>query len=202
MSTPAGLPELERENAYLKRRNAELQEEDAFCLERIPGRASNAALMSALPEVSDAFKPRILAALGHRHGVPHAGRSQARPGTRGRHPHRRARCPAATADRGSTDEGAEEGSAGPFPRRSRDSGRCDGARRRPRLRRVDQKAAERVKEKDVAGRMTSRETGHGEHSPPMSRVPCFYGRFVPAIFPVVTLPPEYCAANVPLTSSP
>jgi HEAT repeat protein len=47
-------------------RNAELQEEAAFCLERIPGSASNAALMSALPEVSDAFKPRILAALGHR----------------------------------------------------------------------------------------------------------------------------------------
>src|SRR5262249_27630856 len=47
-------------------RDAELQEEAAFCLERIPGRASNAALMSALPEVSDAFKPRILAALGHR----------------------------------------------------------------------------------------------------------------------------------------
>src|SRR6185436_3273334 len=47
-------------------RDAELQEEAAFCLERIPGRASNAALMSALPEASDAFKPRILAALGHR----------------------------------------------------------------------------------------------------------------------------------------
>jgi HEAT repeat protein len=47
-------------------RNAELQEEAAFCLERIPGSASTAALMSALPEVGDAFKPRILAALGHR----------------------------------------------------------------------------------------------------------------------------------------
>jgi HEAT repeat protein len=47
-------------------RNAELQEEAAFCLERIPGSASTAALMTALPEVSDAFKPRILAALGHR----------------------------------------------------------------------------------------------------------------------------------------
>jgi HEAT repeat protein len=47
-------------------RNAELQEEAAFCLERIPGNASIAALMSALPEVGDAFKPRILAALGHR----------------------------------------------------------------------------------------------------------------------------------------
>jgi HEAT repeat protein len=47
-------------------RNAELQEEAAFCLERIPGSASTAALMTALPEVADAFKPRILAALGHR----------------------------------------------------------------------------------------------------------------------------------------
>jgi hypothetical protein len=47
-------------------RNAELQEEAAFCLERIPGSVSTAALMSALPDVSDAFKPRILAALGHR----------------------------------------------------------------------------------------------------------------------------------------
>jgi HEAT repeat protein len=47
-------------------RNAELQEEAAFCLERIPGSVSTAALMSALPEVGDPFKPRILAALGHR----------------------------------------------------------------------------------------------------------------------------------------
>ena len=47
-------------------RNGELQEEAAFCLERIPGSASTAALMSALPQAGDAFKPRILAALGHR----------------------------------------------------------------------------------------------------------------------------------------
>jgi HEAT repeat protein len=47
-------------------RNAELQEEAAFCLERIPGSVSTAALMAALPQVDDAFKPRILAALGHR----------------------------------------------------------------------------------------------------------------------------------------
>jgi HEAT repeat protein len=46
--------------------NAELQEEAAFCLERIPGKVSAAALMKALPTASDAFKPRILAALGHR----------------------------------------------------------------------------------------------------------------------------------------
>jgi HEAT repeat protein len=47
-------------------RNAELQEEAVFCLERIPGKASTEALMAALPDVSDAFKPRVLAALGHR----------------------------------------------------------------------------------------------------------------------------------------
>jgi HEAT repeat protein len=46
--------------------NVELQEEAVFCLERIPGKASTQALMSALPGVSDSFKPRILAALGHR----------------------------------------------------------------------------------------------------------------------------------------
>jgi HEAT repeat protein len=47
-------------------RNVELQEEAAFCLERIPGAASTQALIAALPDVSDAFKPRVLAALGHR----------------------------------------------------------------------------------------------------------------------------------------
>jgi len=47
-------------------RNTDLQEEAVFCLERIPGKAATQALMTALPEVSDAFKPRVLAALGHR----------------------------------------------------------------------------------------------------------------------------------------
>ena len=47
-------------------RNFELQEEAAFCLERIPGPASTKALIDALPFVGDPFKPRILAALGHR----------------------------------------------------------------------------------------------------------------------------------------
>jgi HEAT repeat protein len=47
-------------------RNAELQEEAVFCLERIPGKAATQALMTALPDVSDSFKPRVLAALGHR----------------------------------------------------------------------------------------------------------------------------------------
>lgn len=46
--------------------NVELQEEAVFCLERIPGVRSTQALMAALPNVSDGFKPRILAALGHR----------------------------------------------------------------------------------------------------------------------------------------
>jgi HEAT repeat protein len=47
-------------------RDAALQEEAVFCLERIPGRASTDALMAAFPPASDRFKPRILAALGHR----------------------------------------------------------------------------------------------------------------------------------------
>jgi HEAT repeat protein len=47
-------------------RNSELQEEAVFCLERIPGSASTQALMAAFPDVSDGFKPRVLAALGHR----------------------------------------------------------------------------------------------------------------------------------------
>jgi HEAT repeat protein len=46
--------------------NVELQEEAVFCLERIPGKASTQALISALPGVGDSFKPRVLAALGHR----------------------------------------------------------------------------------------------------------------------------------------
>ena len=46
--------------------NADLQEEAAFCLERIPGTAATRAFMAALGSASDAFKPRILAALGHR----------------------------------------------------------------------------------------------------------------------------------------
>jgi HEAT repeat protein len=47
-------------------RDPELQEEAAFCLERIPGGASDRALMAAFADVKDEFKPRILAALGHR----------------------------------------------------------------------------------------------------------------------------------------
>jgi len=44
---------------------AEVQEEVAFCLERIPGNASMKALLAAYPNAANAFKPRILAALGH-----------------------------------------------------------------------------------------------------------------------------------------
>ena len=44
----------------------QLREEAAFCLERIPGKVSEEALLGALPSAADDFKPRILAALGHR----------------------------------------------------------------------------------------------------------------------------------------
>ena len=43
-----------------------LREEVVFCLERIPGKTSEEALLAALPDAADEFKPRILAALGHR----------------------------------------------------------------------------------------------------------------------------------------
>jgi len=45
---------------------AELREEVVYCLERIPGEASNKALLTAYKDAADDFKPRILAALGHR----------------------------------------------------------------------------------------------------------------------------------------
>jgi len=43
-----------------------LREEAVFSLERIPGKTSEEALLAALPDAADDFKPRILAALGHR----------------------------------------------------------------------------------------------------------------------------------------
>ncbi len=43
-----------------------LREEVVFCLERIPGKTSEEALLQALPFAADDFKPRILAAMGHR----------------------------------------------------------------------------------------------------------------------------------------
>jgi HEAT repeat protein len=43
-----------------------LREEVVYCLERIPGPASDKALMAAYKEAAVEFKPRILAALGHR----------------------------------------------------------------------------------------------------------------------------------------
>jgi HEAT repeat protein len=45
---------------------AELREEVVYCLERIPGDASSKALIAAYKDAPDDFKPRILAALGHR----------------------------------------------------------------------------------------------------------------------------------------
>jgi hypothetical protein len=44
----------------------ELSEEVAYCLERIPGSASIKALAAAYKDAREDFKPRILAALGHR----------------------------------------------------------------------------------------------------------------------------------------
>lgn len=46
--------------------NPDLREEVVYCLERIPGEASLRALTEAYPKAADDFKPRILAALGHR----------------------------------------------------------------------------------------------------------------------------------------
>ena len=43
-----------------------LREEAVFCLERIPGKTSEEALLAALPDAAEDFKPRLLAALGHR----------------------------------------------------------------------------------------------------------------------------------------
>ena len=47
-------------------RDPELQEEAVFCIERIPGTAADNALIAAAGDVKDDFKPRVLAALGHR----------------------------------------------------------------------------------------------------------------------------------------
>lgn len=46
--------------------DAELREEAVFCLERIPAEAAIDALIGSLAKVSDDFKPRVIAALGHR----------------------------------------------------------------------------------------------------------------------------------------
>lgn len=47
----------------------DLREEAVFCLERVPGAASTQALLAAYKEAPDEFKPRLLAALGHRRAV-------------------------------------------------------------------------------------------------------------------------------------
>lgn len=46
--------------------SAELREEAIYCLERIPGDASVKAILASYASAADEFKPRILAALGHR----------------------------------------------------------------------------------------------------------------------------------------
>jgi HEAT repeat protein len=46
--------------------DVDLREEAVYAIERIPGDASNAALVAAYKTAKDDFKPRILAALGHR----------------------------------------------------------------------------------------------------------------------------------------
>jgi HEAT repeat protein len=50
--------------AHLK--DAELREEAVYCLERIPGDAPVQAILTAYKEAGNGFKPRLLAALGHR----------------------------------------------------------------------------------------------------------------------------------------
>jgi len=44
----------------------DLREEAVFCLERIPGKTAEEALLNAYDGAAEEFKPRILAALGHR----------------------------------------------------------------------------------------------------------------------------------------
>lgn len=46
--------------------NGDLREEAVFCLERIPGPVATKALVSAYSSAPTDFKPRLLAALGHR----------------------------------------------------------------------------------------------------------------------------------------
>ncbi len=46
--------------------NADLREEVVYCLERIPGSAATEAMVKAYPQAKDDFKPRLLAAFGHR----------------------------------------------------------------------------------------------------------------------------------------
>lgn len=47
----------------------DVREEVVFCVERIPGTAAVKALVAAYPGATAEFKPRILAALGHRRAV-------------------------------------------------------------------------------------------------------------------------------------
>jgi hypothetical protein len=45
---------------------ADIREEAIYCLERIPGETAEKAILAAYAPAADEFKPRILAALGHR----------------------------------------------------------------------------------------------------------------------------------------
>jgi hypothetical protein len=51
----------------------DVQEEAAYCLERIPGEAPDREFLAAYKDVADDFKPRILYALGHRRAAPAVG---------------------------------------------------------------------------------------------------------------------------------
>jgi hypothetical protein len=53
--------------------NPDLFEEAVYCLERIPGNVSIQALMAFYGSAKDEFKPRVLAALGHRRAAEAAG---------------------------------------------------------------------------------------------------------------------------------
>ncbi|HUS06789.1 MAG TPA: hypothetical protein VMZ52_10855 [Bryobacteraceae bacterium] len=53
--------------------NTDLREEAIYCLERIPGPAVDKTLITAYKEAKDDFKPRVLAALGHRRVEDAAG---------------------------------------------------------------------------------------------------------------------------------
>ncbi len=46
--------------------NVDLREEVVYCLERIPVSAATEAMVKAYPQAKDDFKPRLLAAFGHR----------------------------------------------------------------------------------------------------------------------------------------
>ena len=52
--------------------NQDLREEVVYCLERIPGTVAMEAMVKAYPQAKDDFKPRLLAAFGHRKDASNA----------------------------------------------------------------------------------------------------------------------------------